>query len=342
MRRSASKSRSVSMPDIHSADTSNQYTNMLPDIYVIGLQELVKLDSKHAMSDKEGLHRQAEWEAWLLRVINSSALVNRAVEKRRTLNGRRRDSNGKGSSFKLLEKRMLMGLLLLVFVKNGVDVELMASAQTAAGILGVVGNKGAVGVALKHQGHRMVFVCAHLAAGRAKTKERNQNVSKIMECMSLKTKDGDLKVHDFENRFFFGDLNYRISKMLSKDAIFHRIGKGDLVSLYVVYLCLSISLSLYQTQNKNVIFIHRGAADQLTISRAKGEVFQGYREGAINFLPTYKYIPGGGAGAWDCAEDGKKRAPAYCDRILWYHHRDVVQLSYTSTPEVCICKMHSV
>ena len=129
---------------------------------------------------------------------------------------------------------MLMGLLLLVFVKQNVDVELMATAQTTAGILGVVGNKGAVGIALKHKGHRMAFVCAHLAAGRGKTKERNQNVSKIMEYMNFKTKDdGDLKVHDFENRFFFGDLNYRISKMLSKDAIFHRIDKRDLVSLYV-------------------------------------------------------------------------------------------------------------
>ena len=84
MRRSASKSRAASMPDLHAESSKNEYTNMLPDIYVIGLQELVKLDSKHAMSDKEGIHRQAEWEAWLLRVINSSALVNRAVEKRRT------------------------------------------------------------------------------------------------------------------------------------------------------------------------------------------------------------------------------------------------------------------
>ena len=60
------------------------------------------------MSDKEGIHRQAEWEAWLLRVINSSALVNRAVEKRRTLEKPRRDSRGKGSTFKLLEKRVML------------------------------------------------------------------------------------------------------------------------------------------------------------------------------------------------------------------------------------------
>ena len=175
-----------------------------------------------------------------------------------------------------------------------------------------MGNKGAVGVALKHHDHQMAFICAHLAAGRGKLKERNQNVSKIMEHMVFKTKkDGDLKVQDFENRFFFGDLNYRISKVLSKDEIFHRIEKDDLVSL--------------------------SAADQLTLSRAKGEVFQGYREGVIKFLPTYKYIPGGGARAWDKAEDGKKRAPAYCDRILWFHHRDIAQLSYDSTPEVSFC-----
>ena len=129
------------------------------------------------------------------------------------------------------EDKPLVGDFFVIDEASMVDVELMATAQTTAGILGVVGNKGAVGIALKHKGHRMAFVCAHLAAGRGKTKERNQNVSKIMEHMNFKTKDGDLKVHDFENRFFFGDLNYRISKMLSKDAIFHRIDKRDLVSL---------------------------------------------------------------------------------------------------------------
>lgn len=178
-RRSASRSRSarsLSTPDNVEIDT-NQYMNMLPDIYVIGLQELVKLDSKAAMSDKEGLHREAEWQAWLLRVINSSALVNKkAVQKKETSGKPRRLTHGKNTSFRLLGKKMLMGLLVLVFVKNSVDVEFMASAHTAAGILGVVGNKGAVGVALKHHGHRMAFVCAHLAAGRGKTKERNQNV----------------------------------------------------------------------------------------------------------------------------------------------------------------------
>lgn len=45
----------------------------------------------------------------------------------------------------------------------------------------------------------------------------------------------------------------------------------------------------------------------------------GWREGPINFLPTYKYDPGS-VGVFDSSE--KKRAPSWCDRILYRTRRD--------------------
>ncbi|EOD18431.1 hypothetical protein EMIHUDRAFT_196695 [Emiliania huxleyi CCMP1516] len=55
------------------------------------------------------------------------------------------------------------------------------------------------------------------------------------------------------------------------------------------------------------------AADQLRSAIGSGAAFQGYREGAVSFLPTYKYDPG--SDEYDSSE--KRRAPAWCDRILW-------------------------
>lgn len=52
----------------------------------------------------------------------------------------------------------------------------------------------------------------------------------------------------------------------------------------------------------------------------------GWQEGPINFLPTYKYDVGS-VGVFDSSE--KKRAPSWCDRILYRSRRD--KLAYDAT-----------
>lgn len=61
----------------------------------------------------------------------------------------------------------------------------------------------------------------------------------------------------------------------------------------------------------------------------KGNCFEGYTEGPINFRPTYKYDPG--TDNYDSSE--KQRAPAYCDRILWKGSR-ITQLAYNSVMDI--------
>lgn len=60
--------------------------------------------------------------------------------------------------------------------------------------------------------------------------------------------------------------------------------------------------------------------DQLKGQQRDGKVFhEGWREGEINFLPTYKYDIGSVA-MFDSGE--KKRSPSWCDRILFRSRRD--------------------
>ncbi|EAZ26209.1 hypothetical protein OsJ_10076 [Oryza sativa Japonica Group] len=53
---------------------------------------------------------------------------------------------------------------------------------------------------------------------------------------------------------------------------------------------------------------------------SEGGAFHGWNEGAIAFSPTYKYYPNSDT-YYGCASHGRKgekrRAPAWCDRILW-------------------------
>ena len=49
------------------------------------------------------------------------------------------------------------------------------------------------------------------------------------------------------------------------------------------------------------------------MEKRKRKCFEAFEEGAIGFLPTYKYDPG--TDDWDSSE--KQRAPAWTDRILW-------------------------
>ncbi|KAJ8121046.1 hypothetical protein ONZ43_g2408 [Nemania bipapillata] len=61
--------------------------------------------------------------------------------------------------------------------------------------------------------------------------------------------------------------------------------------------------------------------DQLRIAMKKEKAFhEGWQEGPITFLPTYKYDVGT-IGLFDSSE--KKRAPSWCDRILYRTRKDM-------------------
>jgi hypothetical protein len=63
--------------------------------------------------------------------------------------------------------------------------------------------------------------------------------------------------------------------------------------------------------------------DQLrNIQRTKKALCDGWREGQITFLPTYKYDIGS-VGIFDSSE--KQRAPSYCDRVLYRTRRDKLE-----------------
>lgn len=100
--------------------------------------------------------------------------------------------------------------------------------------------------------------------------------------------------------FWFGDLNYRINML---DAEVRKL----------------VTRKQWDELLNN---------DELIKELRNGHVFAGWREGAINFAPTYKYEINTDRYVGEIPRDGeKKRSPAWCDRILW-SGKGIKQLFY--------------
>ncbi|KAJ6373743.1 hypothetical protein OIU78_029432 [Salix suchowensis] len=157
--------------------------------------------------------------------------------------------------------------------------------------------KGSVSVRFCLHETSFCFVCSHLASGGKEGDENNRN-SNAAEILS-------------RTRFSRGPLRNLPRKILDHDQV---IWLGDLN--YRIYLPHTTTRSLVQKKEWNTLL----ERDQLKVELMEGHVFQGWREGMIEFAPTYKYYQNSQVyyGCDKKRKGEKKRAPAWCDRIIWF------------------------
>lgn len=158
----------------------------------------------------------------------------------------------------------------------------------------------------------LCFVNCHLAAGQSQTAHRNNDIAAILESESLAPEsslttradhfvsggDGSM-IMDHEICILNGDLNYRIDS-IPRNIIIEDIKNNNLSKLL--------------------------ERDQLLASKRKNPGFRlrSFNEAPITFAPTYKYDVG--TDEYDTSE--KKRAPAWCDRVLYRGLGSIKQLEY--------------
>lgn len=174
------------------------------DLYVLGLQEVVDISSPT--------------EA--LRPFTDSGPSNRwkdAVHK------------ALPSGYQLVSEVQLLGLLLLIYASPVIaeSVSSVSTSSVGTGLMGYMGNKGAVATRLVlGETTRLVFVNAHLAAGSDKgsLERRNWDASQIVSRTKFDSADperiqnGQVDVIDDEDfTFWFGDLNYRLDDISGDD-----------------------------------------------------------------------------------------------------------------------------
>lgn len=187
----------------------------------------------------------------------------------------------------------MQGLLLLFFSKleHVPFIRDIQATYTRTGVFRYWGNKGGVSVRLSFYGHMLCFLNCHLAAHMKYATERVDEFEYIMDTQAFDCKTAP-RIVDHKLVFWFGDLNFRIQDH----------------GMHFVRSCIN-------NQTYNLLW----SKDQLTIMKKKEQMLQEFEEGPLDFPPTYKFDLN--SDTYDSS--GKKRKPAWTDRILWRLRPDV-------------------
>ncbi|RKP10570.1 Endonuclease/exonuclease/phosphatase, partial [Thamnocephalis sphaerospora] len=237
------------------------------------------------------------------------------------------------SKYAKLISRQLVGMLIVVYVKKDAlnEVQEVTTTSIGCGLMGMVGNKGAVGIRLRFRDSYLCFINSHLAADAIQVQRRKQDYVEIVRralfpnlalpanaqrpssysTASLTSylpgsTQKYLGVFDNDHLIWLGDLNYRVS--LPHHDVKKQLKQGSMDTLL--------------------------EHDQLLQQRRVKSVFEGFEEGTITFPPTYKFDVG--TNNYDTSE--KQRTPSWCDRILWRSRsgaaKYIKQQRYSSHPEL--------
>ncbi|KAG4382403.1 hypothetical protein GLYMA_14G077900v4 [Glycine max] len=191
-------------------------------------------------------------------------------------------------SHTLIGKVIMQSLQLYLFgLKDAGSFinELKVDKQSVGGCGGIIGRKkGAVAIRINYKGIRMVFISCHLSAHARNVEERNSQCRHISH--SLFSKFWNPYSRPSHITIWLGDLNYRLQ-----------------------------GIDTYPARSLIEQNLHRRlhGKDQLLQEAGRGQIFNGFCEGTLNFKPTYKYNKG--SSNYDTSH--KIRVPAWTDRILF-------------------------
>ncbi|XP_062106741.1 type I inositol polyphosphate 5-phosphatase 8-like [Humulus lupulus] len=316
------------------------------DIYVLGFQEIVPLKTRTVIGAEDPTEA-TNWNRLIGKTLNDkygcpwltpmvtrfssdnyhyvpasesdrrasfSSYTEKSELPWRERSGTVREMPKVGSKYKLMASKKMVGVFISVWMKDDLlrkhCISNVKVCSVACGIMGYLGNKGSVSVSMAIDGTSFCFIAAHLASGEKKGDEgrRNHQVSEIFRRTFFPRSPGDddnphpLTILGHDRIFWFGDLNYRL------------------------YLEDNLARQLIKKQDWRAL----QEFDQLRREKEYDGVFQGWKEGDIEFAPTYKYSQANCnrySGGLPSRSGEKQRTPAWCDRILWYG-KGVKQLSY--------------
>jgi phosphatidylinositol-bisphosphatase len=202
----------------------------IADVYAIGFQEIVDLNAVNVAMDGKSQKASQFWQEKLFLCLNRS-----------------------GTKYTMVLTKHLVGILLCIFVKESLlpDLHDVRSTNVSCGVMGMIGNKGAVCIRLCLYDTTICFICSHLAAHRENVAGRNGDFKNISEKAIFEAEGALMADSDYFNRrpkygdalnidasyatidqhdivFWLGDLNYRIDEKVSLNEVFLKIEQGDL------------------------------------------------------------------------------------------------------------------
>ena len=290
--------------------------DMIPDIYIVGLQEVIELSAGNIVLNLEDTEKVLyEWE----KKIENSIL--------------------KVGSYKQIIAMNLVGINLYCYVleKDFDNISNLTKKYVKTGF-GGAGNKGSCCINFNYFSTSISVACSHLAAGEKKNKQRLKEISQILrqnistfvkpdevnvsleeevnydnkpESIDLTSEPNDansLLFKDSDAWILFGDLNFRIDMDYEEFSEFIKSGQNW------------TKLLEFDQFNKN--------------QKASIEFTEIIDEDPIVHQPSYKYMIGSDSYDYDSKEkneddpnsqnnpnnanlSGKKRNPSWCDRIFY-------------------------
>jgi len=268
-----------------------------PDIYVIGLQEIVSLNAKNIVLSSNAVQVDA-WRNLIQKNLNEI------------------------DNYIILKSADLVGIFQIIFVKESLkeNFRSIEALIVRTSMLGTMGNKGSCVMRFNYLDTSIAFACCHLAAGASEVNSRISEITEVItKAVPVKSsnltqasnnstyysgsnynysglslnKEVRFKDHDYQ--FLFGDLNFRID--LDMKTVLNYIRNGDLESL--------------------------AKEDQLNKKKSINFELMELIEAPLKFEPTYKYIVG--TSEYDSK---KKRVPSWCDRILFRKCENIKVIDY--------------
>ncbi|XP_008798268.2 type IV inositol polyphosphate 5-phosphatase 9-like [Phoenix dactylifera] len=275
------------------------------DIYVLGFQEIVPLSARNILGPEKSTVAK-KWNSLITATLNNSQSSTQRGRESKQGEKQKLHPVKQGTSEKSIMQdirciisKQMVGILVSVWVRGDLRryIRHPSVSSTGCGVMGLLGNKGAVSVRFCLHETSFCFVCCHLASGGKEedAMHRNSDAMQIFTRTSFPRRRPSLdlpqKILDHDRIIMLGDLNYRIS--LPEDK----------------------TRTLVEQKEWNILL----EKDQLRGEVSEGRAFEGWHEGAIAFSPTYKYYPNSDAyhGCIQRKKGEKRRAPAWCDRILW-------------------------
>ncbi|GAA5965983.1 hypothetical protein JCM3765_004142 [Sporobolomyces pararoseus] len=239
----------------------------------------------------------------------------------------------KRAEYEWLHSKQLVGVLTVAYARKDVrkHISNVSSASLATGFLGLMANKGVVGIRFRYKDSPITLLNSHLAAYSSQVQQRNAQYRDIIAQLLFPYVEGEARdswtpnlklfesaerpqgegwsVNETETLIWAGDLNYRLE--LPRKEVEHLIQRSDLASLQKF--------------------------DQLELQKLNHLAFSEFEEAKITFPPTYKFD----RGTTDYDTSEKQRVPSWTDRILWLslNQGEVSATSYESHQD-CVISDH--
>lgn len=185
--------------------SKNSKLDKLPDVYIIGLEEIIELTPGHMLSIDPFV--KTFWEKKLLNELNKLG----------------------HEKYTIGWNNQLGGVLLLFYIKETENSKItnLEGAVRKTGFGGITSNKGAVALSFQYSATTFCVVVSHLAAGLENVEQRHNDYKTIFKNVRFSR---DRKIKDHDAIIWMGDFNYRI--LMSNDEVRKSIARKDFATLF--------------------------------------------------------------------------------------------------------------